>query len=174
MRYFVRLQQTEGIHLRCDRIGKLLVITGSNLRNSCAEESQNRQDITSLCLPATKHLFYQMSALDTRHRKIMSLATIVKTSFPFYIHRWFRYSFVPNTKTIVLTKVKPPYVVNHYIFCSFFLHIRFSNMTNVPNRRCRPQTWERGAGEGGGARGSLVVVTCAAFIAGKLWENCKD
>ena len=71
LRYFVKLQQTEGTHLRCDAIGKLLVMTGSNLRNSCAEESQNRQDITSLCLLATKHLSYQMYAPDTRQRKIM-------------------------------------------------------------------------------------------------------
>lgn len=77
----LRLQQTEGMHLRCDSIGKLLVITGSNLRNSCAEESQNRQDITSLCLPDTKHLFYQMSALDTRHRKIMKLGGNSENAF---------------------------------------------------------------------------------------------
>ena len=137
--YFVALQQTEGIHLRCDPIGKFLVITGSNLRNSCAEESQNRQDITSLCLPATKHLFYEMSALDTWQSKIMKLGVNSENAFSILHTSMVSILCCSKYKSSCFNEDQTT-VCGKPLWFLYFFHIRCLEYNNVPNRRCRSQT----------------------------------
>jgi hypothetical protein len=62
-------------------------------------------------------------------------------------------------------------------YISFFIVV-ISNITMFRREgvglKCVTNQKRTRVGEGGGAGGSLGVVTWAAFIAEELWENCKD